>query len=147
MNPILAWINSNLLGLLAIILAPTLAWFFNRRKTRAETSKIEADIQTTYLEGITESSSSAVKTWQELTDEMRQNYNDCMKNQRIIQKSYEDSQDRLARNEEYIDKLEKYSDALRSVLLDLLDSLEPTNPELVKSNREKLTSIVEPSQR
>lgn len=145
MTPILSWINSNLLGLLAIILAPTLAWFFNRRKTKAETNKIEADIQATYLEGITESSSTAVKTWQELTDEMRNNYNDCMRNQKILLQNYEDVRDKLAISNEYILKLERYSDALRSVLLDLLDSLEPTNPELVKINREKLTGIIEPS--
>lgn len=137
MSNILQWLHDNALSLITLIITPILAWFFNLRKEITEEQKVDSDTKRTYAEGtnlLVNSSGEVIKSWQEFASEMKKEYTECKENNLQLSKKVDNTLS-------YVQKLQRYSDGITSLLVDILVELEKINPELAKQNREKLEKI------
>jgi len=131
-------IDNNAVAIMAVIITPFLAWLFSRRKESSDINKVDTDNKKTYAEGtniLINSGGEVVKSWQEFAVEMKDEYRECRENNIALAK-------RLDKVENYTKALEKYSNAITSILNGVLDELEKSNPDLARENRDRLAKVV-----
>lgn len=122
---------NNGLGLLALILAPALAWFFNRKRQTVDVKKVDAEGTNILIT----SSNELVISWEKFAAKMRAEYQECIE----LNNKLSDKVDGM---EIHLDKVDRYSNGLKYVLEDVLVELEKTNPIFVENSRRKITSLM-----
>lgn len=135
------WLSQNLLGLLSIVLAPTLAWIFSRRKTLAEVQKIERESTGQLIT----SSGQLVDSWQEFADQMKREFAESTRqNKELISIN----RNLLATNNDLVSKLEQlevnmkaYMNGIEQLFEILVIEIEKTNPDLAKTSRERFSVV------
>lgn len=124
------FLSHNGFALLSLILAPALAWFFNRRKQNSDVKKVDAE--GTNL--LVTSSNELVISWETFAKKMREEYQECIE----LNNKLSDKVDRLTI---YVHGVERYSSGIKDVLDDVLVELEKTNPDFVKNSRKKVADL------
>jgi len=155
MEEIWKWLAQNGVALLALILTPFLAWFFNRRTQTANVKKIDAE--GTLL--LVDSSGKLVTSWQTLYNELKkENEESAKRNEELIKqndklieqnnKLIEQNREAKIQNElsinqmnDFKDRLQKYTNGMEKIFGLMLAEIQSTNPDLAKSVRENFSEI------
>lgn len=144
METIIGWLVDNGIALLSLILAPTLAWLFSRRKSDAEAKKIGAEGDSILVN----SSGELIEKWQLFATEMKLKYDECGR-QNLIQIEQNNiliGQNKTLSNKMEVleGKLKAYVDGATKIFNLMLLEIEKTNPEFAKNigdNFEDLSRI------
>lgn len=155
MEELWKWLSQNAVALLALVLTPFLAWFFNRRTQNATAKKTDAE----GTEILVTSSGKLVTSWQGLYAEIKkENEESKQQNSQLIetnQKLIEQNNVLITQNTEVkeqntklsqqIVNLEKrfdeYVNGTEAVITLMLSEIETSNPELARSVRDKFSEI------
>lgn len=130
MDQLKDFLSNNGIALLSLILAPTLAWFFNRRKQTVEVKKVDAEGTNILIT----SSNELVSSWEKFASKMRTEYQDC------IERSNK-SDNRINMLTTYANRLERFSNSIKEILADVLNEIEKTNPDIAIENKKKLEEV------
>lgn len=139
-----AWIQSNLISLLALILGPLLAYIFSRRKETADIKKTDAETKKTDAETqnlLIESSETVVTKWEQYSkkqDDIIQKQNDKIQSleSRIVE--LEDCVINRITMQNQIDELSIKLIKLRNAFQYLINEVKGQHPDAVKIAREML---------
>lgn len=148
MDTIIQWITNNGIALLSLILAPTLAWWFSRRKTDAEAKKIGAEGDSILVN----SSGELIEKWQIFATEMKAKYDECGRqnqiqidqNNNLLKKNnilIDQNKTLTNKIELFEDKLKAYVDGATKIFNLMLLEIEKTNPEFAKDIGENFESL------
>jgi len=144
MNELKTFLENNIIGILTIFIAPLLAWFFNRRKDKAEIDNKDANSTSI----IATSSSNLALSWETFAREMRLEYSECVTKTNILEQKIDMVTNRnnelelKFRETQYLNKnLKDYTEKLVGFVEDLLVQIEVISHDLAQVNKEKLIRI------
>jgi hypothetical protein len=141
MNPILQWMLDNIVSIITLIVAPAIAYYFSRRKQKAEIDKMDAET----TGDLVTSSGQLVHSWQEFADAMKEEYAQSAKQNKELLST---NRNLLATNNDLVSRMEQleinmkaYMSGIEQLFEILVIEIEKTNPDLAKTSRDRFSVV------